>query len=80
MTECARSAMMLDGETSKYVDILQGVAQECTLLPNQVRSGHVNNLNFYHLFQDKAEHETKDDKSFFFLLLFSLYRLQEEST
>ena len=26
MTECARSAVMLDGEISKYVDILQGVA------------------------------------------------------
>ena len=31
-TECARSAVMLDGEISKYVDILQGVAQGCTLL------------------------------------------------
>ncbi|MEP2874451.1 MAG: reverse transcriptase domain-containing protein [Hyphomicrobiales bacterium] len=34
MTECARSAVMLDGEISKYVDILQGVAQRCTLSPN----------------------------------------------
>ena len=35
MTECARSAVMLvDRETSKYVDILQGVAQGCTLSPN----------------------------------------------
>ena len=34
MTECARSAVMLDGEISKYVDILQGVAQGCTLSPN----------------------------------------------
>ena len=34
MTECARSAAMLDGEISKYVDILQGVAQGCTLSPN----------------------------------------------
>ena len=36
MTECARSAVMLDEETSKYinVDILQGVAQGCTLSPN----------------------------------------------
>ena len=25
MTECARSAVMLDGELSNYVDILQGV-------------------------------------------------------
>ena len=34
MTECARSAAMLDGEISKYVDVLQGVAQGCTLSPN----------------------------------------------
>ena len=34
MTECATSVVMLDGEISKYVDILQGVAQECTLSPN----------------------------------------------
>ena len=34
MTECARSAVMLDGENSKYVDISQGVAQGCTLSPN----------------------------------------------
>ena len=34
MTECARSAVMLDGEISKYVDILQGVAQGCTLSLN----------------------------------------------
>ena len=34
MTECARSAVMLDGEISTYVDILQGVAQGCTLSPN----------------------------------------------
>ena len=34
MTECARSAVMLDGEMSKCVDILQGVAQGCTLSPN----------------------------------------------
>ena len=31
MTECAKSAMMLDGEISKSVDILQGVAKGCTL-------------------------------------------------
>ena len=34
MTECARSAVMLDGLLSKYVDTLQGVAQGCTLSPN----------------------------------------------
>ena len=34
MTECARSAVLLDGEISKYVDTLQGVAQGCTLSPN----------------------------------------------
>ena len=35
ITECARSAVMLDGEISKYVDILRGVVvQECTLSPN----------------------------------------------
>ena len=34
MTECARSAVLLDGEVSKYVDILRGVAQGCTLSPN----------------------------------------------
>ena len=34
MTECATSAVMLDGEISKYVDILQGAAQGCTLSPN----------------------------------------------
>ena len=34
MTECARSAVMLDGEISNYVDILQGVAQGCTLSSN----------------------------------------------
>ena len=33
MTSCARSAVMLDGEISRYVDILQGVAQGCTLSP-----------------------------------------------
>ena len=32
-TECAKSAMMLDGEISKNFDILQGVAQRCTLSP-----------------------------------------------
>ena len=33
MTECAKSAMMLDGGISKYFDILRGVAQGCTLSP-----------------------------------------------
>ena len=33
MTECAKSAMMLDGEISKSVDILRGVAQGFTLSP-----------------------------------------------
>ena len=31
MTECARSAVMLDG---KMLDILQGVAQGCTVSPD----------------------------------------------
>ena len=30
MTGCAKSTVMLDGEISNYVDILQGVAQGCT--------------------------------------------------
>ena len=34
MTECARSAVMPDGEISKHVNILQGVVQGCTLPPN----------------------------------------------
>ena len=34
MTECARSVVLLDGEISKYADILQGVAQGCKLSPN----------------------------------------------
>ena len=34
MTECARSAVMLDEGISKYVHTLQGVAQGCTLPPN----------------------------------------------
>ena len=33
-TECARSVLMLDGETPNYVEILQGVAQGRTSLPN----------------------------------------------
>ena len=32
-TECAISAVMLDGEILKYVDILQVVEQGCTLSP-----------------------------------------------
>ena len=35
LTECARSAVMLDEAISKYyVDILQGIVQGCTLPPN----------------------------------------------
>ena len=34
MTKCARSVVMLDGEISTHVDILQGVTQGCTLSPN----------------------------------------------
>ena len=37
MTECATSVVMLDGEISKCVDILEGVAQGCTLSPNQFK-------------------------------------------
>ena len=37
MTECARIAVMLDGEISSNVDILQGVAQGCTLSPNLLK-------------------------------------------
>ena len=33
MTECARSAVLLDRETLNYADIAQGVAQGCTLSP-----------------------------------------------
>ena len=33
VTEFAISAVMLDGEISKYVDILQEVAQGCALSP-----------------------------------------------
>ena len=43
MTECARSAVMLDGEISKYVDSLQGIAQGCTLSPNLFKV-HINDL------------------------------------
>ena len=32
-TECARSSVVLDGEISDCVDIVQGVAQICTLSP-----------------------------------------------
>ena len=34
MTESPRSSVLLDGEISNIVDILQGVAQGCTLSPN----------------------------------------------
>ena len=34
MTGCARSALMLDGEIRNYVDVLQVVAQGCTVSPN----------------------------------------------
>ena len=34
MMGCARSVVMLDGELSKYLDILQGDAQGCTISPN----------------------------------------------
>ena len=34
MTECARSAVMLDGEMTSCVDILQGVAEGCASSPN----------------------------------------------
>ena len=34
MTECTTSVVMLDGEISKYVGVLQGVVQGCTLSPN----------------------------------------------
>ncbi|CAB1098869.1 unnamed protein product [Ectocarpus sp. CCAP 1310/34] len=33
MTECTKSAVMLDGELSKFFDIEQGVPQGCTLPP-----------------------------------------------
>ena len=41
------SAVMLDGEKiSKYVDILQGVVQRCTLSPNlfKIPGIYINNL------------------------------------
>ena len=34
IAQCVRGDVMLDGETSKYVAILLGVAQGCTLSPN----------------------------------------------
>ena len=37
VTECARGAVTLDEEISKYVDILQEVAQGCTLLPSSFK-------------------------------------------
>ena len=33
-TPCARSVAMLDGEVSSNIDVLQGVAQRCTISPN----------------------------------------------
>ena len=35
--ESAKSAIMLDGETLKYFDILQGVAQGCMLSPTLLK-------------------------------------------
>ena len=43
MTKCARCAVILDGELSNYVDILQGVAQGCTLSPNLLKT-YVNDM------------------------------------
>ena len=43
MKEFARSAVMLDGEISKCVDILQGVAQGCALSPNLFKV-HINDM------------------------------------
>ena len=43
MKVCARSAVMLGGEISKYVDILQGVAQGCTLPPDLFKTS-INDL------------------------------------
>ena len=37
--KCARSAVMPDGEISKYVDISQGIAQGCTLSPKILMTG-----------------------------------------
>lgn len=48
MTECTRISMMLDGGVSKYHDILQGVAQGCTLSPKSIKvsiNGLKNALN-----------------------------------
>ena len=45
MAECASSAVMLDGEISKSVDILQGVEQGCTLSPYlQVFTVYINGM------------------------------------
>ena len=43
ISECVRSAVMLDGKTSKYVDILQGVEQGCTLSPNLFKA-YINDM------------------------------------
>ena len=38
MTACARSAVMLDGEMSNYVDVFQGSRTGmCTLLPKTIQ-------------------------------------------
>ena len=37
LTECTRSAAILDEELFKFVNILQGVAQGCTLSPRIIR-------------------------------------------
>ena len=44
MTECAKSAKKLDWETSKYFDILQGVAQECTTLSPTLSKIFINDM------------------------------------
>ena len=43
MTECARRAVMLDGEILKCVDVLQGVAQGCTWSLNSFKV-HINDM------------------------------------
>ena len=41
-TECATSAVMLDGEIYKCADILRGVAQGCSLSPNLFSIMYIN--------------------------------------
>ena len=43
MTECTKSAVMADGELSKFFDIEQGVPQGCTLSPTLLE-GFFNDL------------------------------------